>query len=763
MSNRIKVCVLGGSALATPKLFDVLGRLNPQASYHFALSGRDEERLGLVKAVSEQIITGFPGLDVTLSTSTSLETSLEGADFCINQVRAGGLEGRAFDETFPRQFGIPGEETVGPGGFTSSMRGVPLVLEICRVIEKVAPHTLLLNLTNPSSIIQSAIRRYSKVSVIGTCDSPVSLMEMIASLLQAQPGELEFEIGGMHHFGWVSGVRQDGADRLPEVIRRAVEMPKLGVDPEVIQAIGVIPSFYARYYFHPDRILAATEGRKIRANELMEFSEVFLNSYRNWKPGMPTDFVNQRGAAWYQKIVVPALLALAEKRTTELVLSVDNKGAFPWLPEDAIVEARLPIIGGVPQKAIGAPLPQDIRAMLAQNCAYEMLAVEAIVEKDRNKALRALLSNLLVSNFNQARGIMQLVWPGEGKFTPKIEIAPSNKQAAGELKIPTLYYDEALLETFQPPERDYAIVTMEEPWELAKDRLKYPPKAVIFVRELDWYRLEALERDVPEVDALIGLGGGTATDAAKYLAWRRHLPVDVIPSITSVDAAVTKSIAARAGGHVTYIGYIVPRDVYIDYQLIQGAPSRLNISGIGDILCAQTALWDWKFSHENTGERYDEQAVQAMHGWLQRISQGAEQIRLVTQDGIRLIMDAFADISIICRRFGSSRPQEASDHTFAYNAEFQTGKNFLHGELVALGTYVMSVFQGNNTDFLLDAYRRTGLKWQPRDLNMTRAEFVRVLSTLNWYQNNFGRRYSVLNARSIDSSFVQQMADRLEF
>ena len=305
----------------------------------------------------------------------------------------------------------------------------------------------MLNLTNPSSIVQSAIRRYSKVSVVGTCDSPVSLMGMIASVLKVPAGQLEFEIGGMHHFGWVSGVRQNGVERLPEVLQRAAEMPKLGVDPEVIQALGVIPSFYAKYYFHPDRILAATVGRKIRAHELMEFSEIILKSYRSWKPGMPTGFVDQRGAAWYEKIVVPTLLALAEKQTTELVLSVDNNGALPWLPPDAIVEAAVPIVDGKLQPARGACLPQDIQAMLVQNCAYEMLAAEAIVEKDRDKALRALLSNLLVSNFNQARGILQLVWPGESKYSPKIEIAPASKQVADELKTPTLHYGETLLES----------------------------------------------------------------------------------------------------------------------------------------------------------------------------------------------------------------------------------------------------------------------------------------------------------------------------
>jgi 6-phospho-beta-glucosidase len=89
------------------------------------------------------------------------------------------------------RFGIPGEETVGPGGFSNSLRGIPVLLDICKVIERVAPDVLMLNLTNPSSIIQYAIQRFSKVNVIGTCDSPVQLMETIARLLGFNPYELQ--------------------------------------------------------------------------------------------------------------------------------------------------------------------------------------------------------------------------------------------------------------------------------------------------------------------------------------------------------------------------------------------------------------------------------------------------------------------------------------------------------------------------------------------------------------------------------------------
>jgi 6-phospho-beta-glucosidase len=761
MTDWIKLSVLGGSALATPLLFEGMAKAKAAATYEAILYGRDAERLDLVARVSNDLLSRHLGVNVHVRATQDLDDAVDGANFIVNQMRIGGLEGRLFDETFPRTFGLPGEETVGPGGFNNTLRGLPIVLDACRRIERRAPQAILLNLTNPSSLIHYAIRRYTKVNVIGTCDSPVSIMKMIAGLLGVPRDEITFSLSGMHHFTWVTGVTVQGRDRLPEVLKRADELPKLGTDPDLIRALGAVPSPYYRYYAHPDRILAMTEGRPVRAQELMAIQDQMLAEFRRWKPGEKVNALNTRGAVWYDEIVVPTLLALAERNTLELVLSVDNGDALPWLAPQAIIEAPVPIRGGRLYPPRVADLPEDIRSLIHRNAAYEMLAVEAIVEDDRAKALRALMSNLMVRSYNQARGLLDAIWPEPSK--PAISIQRLTPQADEPMKAPKLHYGDRLLETAAVPEEDVALITMEEPWELARDRLGLKPKAIAFVRELDWFKLEALERELPDVSAIVGLGGGTPTDAAKYVAWRRHLPVDLFPSITSVDAAVTKSVAARSGGHVTYIGYIVPRQVYVDTKLIAAAPPRLNRSGVGDILCAHTALWDWKLAHESHGERYDPAAVEAMHRWLDRILAGADDVHQVTPDGIKLVMQAFEDISLICRRFGSSRPQEASDHTFAYNAEFQTRKSFLHGELVGLGTYVMASLQDNDPAYLPEAYARTGLLWQPRDVGLTRDEFVKTMRTLNAYQKNFGRRYSVLDERKVSESFIESVVAGLAF
>jgi 6-phospho-beta-glucosidase len=232
--------------------------------------------------------------------------------------------------------------------------------------------------------------------------------------------DLTFDLAGMHHFTWIVGVRQGRRDRLPDVLARADEMPKLGTDPDLIRLLGAIPSPYYRYLAHPDRILAMTEGRPARAQELMALQDRMLHDFRHWKPGQAIPGLAQRGAVWYEQIVIPTLLALAEEQTVELVLSVDNAETLPWLPSEAIIEAPVLLRGGQAGKPRVVELPADIRSLVQRNAAYEMLAVQAVVERDRDLALRALVSNLMVRSYDQAKGLLDVVWPVPDKTAARV-------------------------------------------------------------------------------------------------------------------------------------------------------------------------------------------------------------------------------------------------------------------------------------------------------------------------------------------------------
>ena len=154
----IRIVVLGGSGIATPALADaIVQRPHRTPPLELVLVGRTRAKLETVAAVACQMTrTGRSGRDplVSIWHTTDVEVALSGADYVINQIRVGGLKARAFDETFPHEFGLPGEETVGPGGFANASRSIPVVLDYVRMMERICPNATLLTFVNPSSLIQ---------------------------------------------------------------------------------------------------------------------------------------------------------------------------------------------------------------------------------------------------------------------------------------------------------------------------------------------------------------------------------------------------------------------------------------------------------------------------------------------------------------------------------------------------------------------------------------------------------------------------------
>ena len=447
----MKVVVLGGSGVATPELVDAIregivhspdrtrrGWIDP---INLVLVGRSLEKLEKVAAVARHMAgddapgdAGAPehtGGLLSVSHTTDAEAALSGADYVINQIRVGGLEARAFDETFPQELGLPGEETVGPGGFANASRTIPVVLEYARTMERVCPAATLLTFANPSSLVQYAITRYTQVHTIGLCDSPISLINSIAAALDAPADELTVDYVGMHHFGWVTGVWWRGRNVLPEALAKAADVAR-DVEPAITQAIGAIPGAYLNYVFHPDRILARKKGKRPRAEELIELQDEILAEYERPLAARKPAALVRRKAHWYAAIVAPVLLALVEsgspmypwaytgcdpRRTHRFILNVVNGHTISWLPPEAVVEVPTLLEGGRVRPLATGPVPPDVQALVQANCTYEMLAVEAIVERDRAKALRALLANPIVHTYDQAAGVLERVWArtGNGK------------------------------------------------------------------------------------------------------------------------------------------------------------------------------------------------------------------------------------------------------------------------------------------------------------------------------------------------------------
>jgi 6-phospho-beta-glucosidase len=408
MSEKRKLAILGGSSIATPLLVQELVKRTDRPDFEVCLIGRTRDKLEKVAAASS-VLAKDAKAPLKISFETEPRKGLDGADYILNQIRVGGYKARAYDERFPKQFGIPGEETFGPGGMSNALRTIPVVLDYCHIIEEVAPQALILNLTNPNSYIQYAASRYSKVNIVGVCDSPIGIAENIAAILKAPLDELWVQYVGMHHFGWVVHVFWKGQDMMPEILKQLANIPGLPVDADIAQAIGGIPTSYFKYYYHANRIFDKQKDQKtVRAEQLMELEAQVMSDYETGS-SLPAS-LNERGAHWYGAIVVPVMLAHANNTNQVFILNIVNGTTIPWMPAQAIVETPTLVTGHgfIPLQPAEAPL--DLQAMVRLNATFEMLWAEAVVEKDYPKALRAMMLNHLVHDLDQAKAILKEIW-----------------------------------------------------------------------------------------------------------------------------------------------------------------------------------------------------------------------------------------------------------------------------------------------------------------------------------------------------------------
>lgn len=281
--------------------------------------------------------------------------------------------------------------------------------------------------------------------------------------------------------------------------------------------------------------------------------------------------------------------------------------------------------------------------------------------------------------------------------------------------------------------RNAIVFTMEIPWGIVQPSLACSPFQVRYVGGMELSSVEKFVESLPDFEVAIGVGGGTSIDTAKFAAWKRDKRLILIPTILSTDAPFTKAIGVRVDGRVRYLGEVYPDPLLIDFDILQKSPKKLNRSGAGDVLSIYTALWDWKLASEKSSERYDEMIANESKKILQALADKAEEICENTELGLKTLAMLFKEEVLLCEIFGSSRPEEGSEHYFAYCIEYLTKKKFLHGELIAFSVILTSLYQGQDASMIKNVVKRLGIEHSPEAIGITEKEVIDTLVYLPKY------------------------------
>src|SRR3954469_4895835 len=406
----MKLTVVGGGSTYTPELVDGFARLRDALPVEeLILVDPAADRLEPVGGLARRLFAR-QGHSRRIVNTSDLDSAVEGADAVLLQLRVGGQAAREQDETWPLECGCVGQETTGAGGLAKALRTVPVVLDIAERVRGASPDAWIIDFTNPVGIVTRALLQAGHKAV-GLCNVAIGFQRKFAGLLGITPSDIHLEHVGLNHLTWETGVRlggPEGEDALPELLTEhgGTIAGDLHLPRPLLDRLGVVPSYYLRYFYAHDEVVRELGTKPSRAAEVAEMERQLLTVYGDPARDEKPELLAKRGGAYYSEAAVDlAAGLLGGGGSPYQVVNTLNRGTLPFLPDDAVIEVQA-AVGPKGPTPLAVPAVDPLYAGLMANVtAYEDLALTAALRGGRDRVFKALLAHPLVGQYEYAEGL----------------------------------------------------------------------------------------------------------------------------------------------------------------------------------------------------------------------------------------------------------------------------------------------------------------------------------------------------------------------
>ncbi|WML34841.1 6-phospho-beta-glucosidase [Clostridium sp. OS1-26] len=429
----LKIATIGGGSSYTPELIEgFIKRYKelPVKEIYLVDVEQGREKLEIVGNLSKRMVEKS-GVDIEIHLTLDRREAIKDADFVTTQFRVGLLDARIRDEKIPLKYNVIGQETTGPGGFAKAQRTIPVILDICKDMEELAPNAWLINFTNPSGIITEAVIKHTNIKTIGLCNVPIGMINGVAEILGVSAERIYIDFAGLNHLVWGTKVYLDGQDITDRFIDELSNgksttmknIPDLQWNSDFIKSLGMVPCPYHRYYYNEKDMLEdelksfkaeGTRGEVVKKVEY-ELFELYKDVNIDIKPHQ----LEQRGGAHYSDAACSLISSIYNDKKDIHTVNVRNNGAILDLPNNVVIETNCVIDKNGAHPINIGHVPTKIRGLMQAVKAYEELAVEAAVTGNYYTALQALAIHPLVPSSTIAKGLLDDIINENKEYLPQ--------------------------------------------------------------------------------------------------------------------------------------------------------------------------------------------------------------------------------------------------------------------------------------------------------------------------------------------------------
>jgi alpha-galactosidase len=432
-----KVTLLGAGSGFTQPLFTDILLIDGLDAGVIGLVDIDAKRLDVnVKLMHRILELMGKSKQWRIEASTNRKNVLRGTDYLISTIEVHGVPCVRHDNDIPLRYGIDQciGDTIGPGGLMKLLRTAPDFIAILQDAKRLCPNALIMNYTNPMSMITLTGTRVTDQPLVGLCHSVQWDSKQIAKLIGIPYGEMVWRCGGINHLAWFTELTWKGRDLYP-TLRHVMTNDAEWYDRDTARVdmmleFGYYPTesscHFSEYvpWFRKRKDLR----KKYAMREGKPTTSLYADNWPKWRK--ETDKHRREMAAGKREIklgrsheyAADIIEAHAFDRQRKIQASVRNTGIIPNLPLTGVVEVAVLVDKQGYTPTYFGSLPEQCAALCRASMAVYELGVQSVLTKDREAMIHAMQLDPLsaaVCSLSEIRQMAEELFKAERPYIPK--------------------------------------------------------------------------------------------------------------------------------------------------------------------------------------------------------------------------------------------------------------------------------------------------------------------------------------------------------